>query len=306
MKRSFLTAVICLSVLLTACAGEQGAAVTEDISETEPQTAEASTSAETEMSSGTETVFKTETETETETVTDVPTTESQTTEMQSTETTNPVTAAGTTTAAVTTAAETRFEGHKDYVYKTEITDDLLDPKSSSHKRTYAAELIMLHFSSAVVDHPDDPYKYEYIREIFDNNYVGTHYYVDRDGTVYRWLPEDRAAWHAGNGKFGKKKYKNMMNEYSISIEIAAMGSKEEMAKYIEPEEYDLLDPSLPGYTDEQYASLKSLIRDISNKWDIPLDRSHVIGHDEYASQKRDPGELFDWSRVLDSKTTSPE
>ena len=33
------------------------------------------------------------------------------------------------------------------------------------------------------------------------------------------------------------------------------------------------------------------------RYDIPMDRDHIIGHQEYAIKKRDPGELFDWSWV---------
>jgi dimethylamine--corrinoid protein Co-methyltransferase len=31
---------------------------------------------------------------------------------------------------------------------------------------------------------------------------------------------------------------------------------------------------------------------------IPMDREHVIGHQEYSPKKSDPGELFDWSKLI--------
>ncbi len=31
----------------------------------------------------------------------------------------------------------------------------------------------------------------------------------------------------------------------------------------------------------------------------PLDREHIIGHSEYSALKTDPGELFDWERVME-------
>ena len=63
-------------------------------------------------------------------------------------------------------------------------------------------------------------------------------------------------------------------------------------------EYNALDKSLLGFTDDQYRSLKVLVEDICQRNDIPLDRQHVIGHEEYNPAKNDPGELFDWSRII--------
>jgi N-acetyl-anhydromuramyl-L-alanine amidase AmpD len=57
---------------------------------------------------------------------------------------------------------------------------------------------------------------------------------------------------------------------------------------------------LIGYTNEQYEALTALLLDISQRWDIEPDRAHVIGHEEYNPAKPDPGELFDWSRVIAS------
>ena len=45
-------------------------------------------------------------------------------------------------------------------------------------------------------------------------------------------------------------------------------------------------------------SLKAIARAGAGVNNIPLDRQHVIGHEEYNPKKNDPGELFDWSRIL--------
>ena len=47
-----------------------------------------------------------------------------------------------------------------------------------------------------------------------------------------------------------------------------------------------------------YDALKLLVADICQRNNIPLDREHVIGHQEFSPKKTDPGELFDWSRIL--------
>lgn len=169
----------------------------------------------------------------------------------------------------------------------------------SWEQQYPPEYVMIHFCSAVVNHRDDPYNMEYVRQTFIDADVSIHYILDRDGTVYCYVPEDRTAWHAGKGEWlGDEKYTNKMNLYSIGIEVVGMGSMEDMSPYLHKSEYKALKKEWLGFTDAQYESLKLLVADICERNDIPLDRDHVIGHEEYSPKKNDPGELFDWSRII--------
>jgi N-acetylmuramoyl-L-alanine amidase len=169
----------------------------------------------------------------------------------------------------------------------------------SWEQLYPPEYVMVHFCSAVVDHRDDPYNMEYVRQTFIDADVSIHYIIGRDGTVYCYVPEDRTAWHAGVGQWlNDEKYTNKMNMYSIGIELVGMGSAEDMSLYMTTKEYKALDPSLLGFTDAQYTALKALVEDICQRNEIPMDREHVIGHEEYNPKKNDPGDLFDWSRIF--------
>lgn len=169
----------------------------------------------------------------------------------------------------------------------------------SDPREYPAITVMIHFSSNVIANRSDPYQLEDIRQIFLRDEVSTHYIVGRDGSIECWVPEQRVAWHAGQGTYGDEEiYTNTLNKYCIGIEVLAIGSQTDMRPYLTAKQYAALDPSLIGYTDEQYESLRVLIRDICLRWQIPCDREHVIGHSEYSPGKTDPGELFDWNRVL--------
>ena len=56
--------------------------------------------------------------------------------------------------------------------------------------------------------------------------------------------------------------------------------------------------TLIGFTDAQYDALSVLVEDICSRYQIPMDRAHIIGHEEYSPQKQDPGQLFDWSRIM--------
>lgn len=176
----------------------------------------------------------------------------------------------------------------------------LDFDSSSWKREYEPEFVMIHFMSAAVISREDPYNMETIRKMFEEDGdLGINYLIGRDGKIYCYLPEYRAAWHAGTGTLrGNEKYTNLMNKYSIGIELVAIGSENDMSQYLSRDEYRALDSSLTGFTDEQYSSLAALVSDICERNAIPLSREYIIGHSEYSPKKTDPGELFDWSRIL--------
>lgn len=178
-------------------------------------------------------------------------------------------------------------------------EDFLDFENSSYPRENPVEFVMIHFTSAVMLDRENPYDYDLVRGIFVENRLGIHYIIDRDGTVYCFLPESRSAWHAGKGSFGDEKYTDNMNRHSIGIELMAIGSQEDMSIYLHPEEYDRLNEELIGFTDAQYEALGRLVQDICQRHEIAVDRQHIIGHQEYNPSKNDPGELFDWARFMD-------
>lgn len=169
----------------------------------------------------------------------------------------------------------------------------------SWEKQYPWEYVMLHFCSAVVNHPQDPYRMEYVRQTFIDANVSIHYIIDRNGTVYCYIPEDRVAWHAGKGSWlGDEKYTNKMNLHAIGIELVGIGSAEDMSLYMTKARYNQLDRSLRGFTDAQYTALALLLEDICSRNGIPMDRQHIIGHQDYSPRKNDPGQLFDWQRIL--------
>lgn len=185
------------------------------------------------------------------------------------------------------------------VYSGAVEDFLLPVEEYSWEREFAPEYVMIHFTSAVVEHRDDPLNMDYIRQIFVDYDISVHYIIDREGTVRCYVPEDRVAWHAGKGEWANdEKYTNKMNHYAIGIEIAAIGSQKDMEIYLTEEEYAALDDRFKGFSDAQYDALKLLVEDICARYGIPADRDHVIGHQDYSPSKNDPGELFDWSRIL--------
>lgn len=180
-----------------------------------------------------------------------------------------------------------------------VTDDLLLPLDDySWKREEPITHIVLHFTSAVTISPTDPYNYDTIRQIFVDSQVSAHYLLDREGAVTRLVADDRAAWHAGKGTWADDEtYTNKMNKYSIGIEIMNIGSYADMAQYLTRAQYNALDDELIGFTDQQYDTLAALVDELCEKYDIPKDRKHILGHSEYNPAKSDPGEQFDWSKI---------
>ncbi|HLS65671.1 MAG TPA: N-acetylmuramoyl-L-alanine amidase [Pseudogracilibacillus sp.] len=179
-------------------------------------------------------------------------------------------------------------------------ESLFLPADVSEERTEPITHIVLHFSSnAGIDH-SDPHDVHAVRQIFIDYGVSSHYIIDRDGTIYELVSNDRVAYHAGKGRIpNEPQYTDRLNHYSIGIELLAIGTKEEMASMIDEETYDKIAEEHLGYTDEQYDALDALIDVLVTRHpQLEKTRNHIIGHDEYApDRKTDPGSLFDWGKI---------
>jgi N-acetylmuramoyl-L-alanine amidase len=107
--------------------------------------------------------------------------------------------------------------------------------------------------------------------------VSAHYLVDEDGTVWRLVPEDRRAWHAGRSFWAGE---TDINGVSIGIELVNPGHEF----------------GYRAFPEAQLAALEALARGILARHAIPPKR--VLGHSDVAPQrKQDPGELFPWERL---------
>jgi N-acetyl-anhydromuramyl-L-alanine amidase AmpD len=175
------------------------------------------------------------------------------------------------------------------------------PGHVSEKRVTPITHAVIHFTSNAQEKPEDPYQILDTYDIFNQYGVSSHYVIDRSGKLYQFVTENRIAYHAGKGSLANNPtYHNKLNAYSIGIELLAIGTKEEMVSMMTEEDYDNIDPIHIGYTGEQYETLKDLLLDISAFYGtVPLDREHIIGHDEYAPERKtDPGSLFDWEHLM--------
>jgi N-acetyl-anhydromuramyl-L-alanine amidase AmpD len=121
-----------------------------------------------------------------------------------------------------------------------------------------------------------------------HSYVSAHYVIrSSDGAVTQMVPTSNVAWHAGDW---------YMNMHSIGIEhegYAATGAS--------------------WYSEAMYQSSANLVKYLAKKYDIPLDRDHILGHDNMPSltdsrmpsMHWDPGPYWDWDHYMSLLTGKP-
>ncbi len=107
--------------------------------------------------------------------------------------------------------------------------------------------------------------------------VSAHYLVEENGVIWRLVPENRRAFHAGVSCWEGERD---LNAVSLGVEIVNPGHE---WRYRE-------------FPDVQMASVEALCADVISRHSIPAHR--VVGHSDVApDRKTDPGELFDWPRL---------
>ena len=110
--------------------------------------------------------------------------------------------------------------------------------------------------------------------------VSAHWCVGEDGTLWRLVPEERRAWHAGRSAWHGR---HSVNDRSIGIELVNPGHEHGYR------------PFPPAQMD----ALLDLARAIVARH--PIDPRNVVAHSDIAPQRRqDPGELFDWARLAEA------
>jgi N-acetylmuramoyl-L-alanine amidase len=107
--------------------------------------------------------------------------------------------------------------------------------------------------------------------------VSAHYVIEENGVIWRLVPENRRAFHAGVSCWERE---SELNAVSLGIEIVNPGHEW----------------GYRPFPEAQMASLERLCRDLVARHSIPPHR--VVGHSDIAPERKsDPGELFDWARL---------
>jgi len=152
---------------------------------------------------------------------------------------------------------------------------LIELPSPNHAaRQSAVDVLVLHYTEMALD---DSLKA--LRDDRRPNRVSSHYVLAEDGTVYRLVPEDRVAWHAGRSYW---RGHEALNGTSIGIEIVNLHG----------DRHD--------YPDGQIAALIELCRDIIGRHPA-IEPRNVVGHSDIAPKRKDdPGLRFPWVTLATS------
>ena len=153
-----------------------------------------------------------------------------------------------------------------------MTLDFIEaPSPNFDPRTSPPDILVLHYTGMKTGE-------EAIARLRDPEAkVSSHYVVEEDGRIFRLVPEERRAWHAGKSCWQGE---TDINSQSIGIEIANAGHP----------------GGLPDFPDAQVEAVTALCRDIVSRHGISPEM--VLGHSDIAPvRKVDPGEKFPWDRL---------
>ncbi|MBE9915117.1 N-acetylmuramoyl-L-alanine amidase [Paenibacillus donghaensis] len=115
-----------------------------------------------------------------------------------------------------------------------------------------------------------------------NSNVSAHYVIrSSDGQITQMVKNKDVPWHAGNWYF---------NMHSIGVEHEGFAME-----------------GATWFAERLYRSSAALVRYLGEKYDIPLDRAHIIGHNEIPGltparqsvMHQDPGPFWDWEHYMD-------
>jgi N-acetyl-anhydromuramyl-L-alanine amidase AmpD len=138
--------------------------------------------------------------------------------------------------------------------------------AANRPTTYPINLVVIHVTQETFA--------DTIALFQDPSHAACAHYVVRsaDGHIDQCVREHDVAWHAGNWDY---------NTRSIGIEHEG---------YVD-------DPS--WFTTDMYHASAALTAEICDKYGIPKDREHIIGHVEVpGTDHTDPGPNWDWVRYI--------
>lgn len=156
-----------------------------------------------------------------------------------------------------------------FKYKSKYTDKEI-PTPNIWKRGgkptrfgWDPKIVVLHIMAGTLSGTDSWFKNP-------NSGASAHYGIGKNGEVHQYADEISAPWANGVIRNPKakliKKYNSNPNFYTISIEHEGQTGKK--------------------WSSAMFNKSAKLTADICKRWNIPIDRSHIIGHYEIDSVNR--------------------
>lgn len=159
----------------------------------------------------------------------------------------------------------RVEGAVDFTGAQWVAASTANFRTADRPDDYGIDMVVIHvtqgdFASAVKVFQDPAHR------------AAAHYIVGKDGRVAQLIRELDVAYHAGNRAY---------NERSVGIEHEGFVDRPQ------------------DFTDAMYEASARLTAGICERYGIPVDREHIIGHVEVpGTDHTDPGKHWDWDRYI--------
>lgn len=160
------------------------------------------------------------------------------------------------------------------------------PNFTTGRKIYKPEAVVIHIMEGTLSGTDSWFKNPASK-------VSAHYGIGKTGEVHQYVDELNTAWHAGrvnapswqlikpasNGLFINPNY------YTVGIEHEGNEDSD--------------------WTEAMYNSSSEMVRAICSRWNIPIDRNHIIGHHEIYSLKTCPGNKVDLNKLVALASNNP-
>lgn len=140
--------------------------------------------------------------------------------------------------------------------------DILSPNFSVGRQGHKPIGIVIHIMDGSLDGTDGWF-------LSKVSAVSAHYGIGKSGEVHRYVKEENTAWHTGR----------VRNPSWLLLNLGTNPNLETIAIEHEGLEGDV-------WPEAQKDASATLIADICSRWDIPIDRQHIIGHYEINSVNR--------------------
>lgn len=160
------------------------------------------------------------------------------------------------------------------------------PNFTAGRKIYKPEAVVIHIMEGSLSGTDSWFKNPVSK-------VSAHYGIGKTGEVHQYVAETNSAWHAGRVNSPSwQLIKPAGNGLFINPNFYTVG--------IEHEGNEDSD-----WTDDMYNSSSEMVKQICSRWNIPVDRNHIIGHHEIYSLKTCPGNKVNLNKLIALATSNP-
>ncbi|MFG2233848.1 N-acetylmuramoyl-L-alanine amidase [Streptomyces sp. NPDC048723] len=168
-------------------------------------------------------------------------------------------------AAAGPPATLRTDPSVDYAPAVWIEASESNYTASDRPEAYPIEYVVIHLTTDIL-----PVMFTKFKDPAER--VSAHYMISATGTrIAQCVRERDVAWHSGSVWY---------NHRSIGIEHEGWTDQ-------------------PVYTDKMYEASAVLTATICAKYDVPVDRDHILGHVEVPlSTHDDPGTAWNWDKYM--------